>query len=251
MREFKAGEGAGTKYIHALVGGRVNSGKTHFAATAPRPLFISDMAEGGFVTLDHMNPALWWDPACKPEVWAGESMMDYPKAITKLIEMAAKGGGKLKWDTLVFDSLSIYAQRVLREIKAGNPGGDGRARYGDLADALSLMVARVHTLPMHIIWLCHINDEMQLAVSGKATHAIWAYMDYKWLCSVDTTGKTNDYQLRTVPFRGADWLGGRSDMFSQFDPIIPSFKCVAEILGLPAQPVSPALPGYPDGASYK
>ena len=116
---------------------------------------------------------------------------------------------------------------------------------------LSLMVARVHTLPMHIIWLCHINDEMQLAVSGKATHAIWAYMDYKWLCSVDTTGKTNDYQLRTVPFRGADWLGGRSDMFSQFDPIIPSFKCVAEILGLPAQPVSPALPGYPDGASYK
>lgn len=251
MRQYKVGSAARPKWIRALVGGRVCSGKTSFAATTPRPLIIADAAEGGAKTLEFMDPAMWWDPAFAPDVVEIENMMELPQFVTKLL-----GDKTIKNQTVVVDSLSIYAQRVMRELKAANPGGDGRQRYGELSDALSALVSRVHSLPMHVIWLCHVDEEMQLSVPGKATASLWAYMDYKWMTHVDTSAKKAEFQLHTTPFLRASWLGGRSGMNALPSPMIPSFKPIAELLGLSERPVSPSCPDFmgqawPDGCSYK
>ena len=251
MRQYTVGSQAAPKFIRALVGGRVCSGKTHFAATAPAPLFISDAAEGGAKTLGSMDPALWWNPKVPPNVVEIENMMEMPQYVTSLINK--KGG--IKEQTLVVDSISIYAQRIMRELKASNPGGDGRQRYGELGDGLSALVSRVHSLPMHVIWLCHVDEEQQLSVPGKATSSLWAYMDYKWMTHVETSNKTIDFQLHTRPFGRASWLGGRSGMNVLPSPMIPSFKPIFELLDLPGKPASPACPdfmgqSYADGVSY-
>jgi hypothetical protein len=255
MREYIIGsETAGPNYIRALVGGRVNSGKTHFASTWPKPHFICDAAEGGAKTLKAMfkNPdqrALWWDADVPPRITEIEDMLDFPKIVTSLVQT------KTPEQTLIVDSISIYAQRVLRELKAKNPGQDGRQRYGELADALSAQVSRLHGLAKNIVWLCHVDEEMQLTVPGKATSALWAYMDYKWMTHVQTQpGRAPDYQLHIRPYLQATWLGGRSNIAAP-SPMIPSFKVLAELLDVPDRPVSLACPtfggvDYSAGATY-
>jgi len=245
MREVIVGSGQATKYAHVLVGGKISSGKTSFGASAPRPLFFADVAEGGFKVLEKLDRRLLWDSKVLPTVWAMENMLDYPKYLGMLFEMVQKG--TLKWGTLIFDSLSIYSQRVLRELKDKNPGQDGRQRYGDLGDAISSLVFKIHTLPMHVIWLCHTDDEDQLTVGGKAAAAAWAYMDSKFLVRVDIQGPKINYQMHTKPFRRATWIGSRGPELP--DPMIPSFKYLAAWLGLPEKPVSPALPPF-NGVEY-
>jgi hypothetical protein len=259
MKEFKAGSvGLGAAaYIRVVVGGKISSGKTSFAATAPYPLFFADLREGGFKTLRTMskNPrrrAFWWDPNFEPGVWAMESMLDYKPAIAKLRTLISSK--QCPYQTLVVDSLSVYGQRVLSELKDKDPSGDNRQRYGSLNDAVSWLVSEIHTLPLHVVWLCHINDEYQLAVPGKSTAAVWALMDHKWLIRADVkpNAKT-DYQLHTRPFRTATWIGGRGEELP--DPMIPSFKCVLPLLGFDGKPISPSVPdymgiAYPDGAVY-
>lgn len=257
MREFQAGSGPISDYLRAVVGGKPSSGKTSFAATAPKPLFLGDMSEGGFQVLDTMaaNEKLrsyWWDPNFKPTVWAMEAMLDYPPAIDRIRTMIATK--KFPFQTLVFDSLSIYGKRVLRELRSGNPGRDGRQNYGDLEFAIDRLIADIHTLPVHVLWLCHVTEDYQLTVPGKATAAAWANMSQKWLVRADVQGDGKiDYQLQTRPFRTATWLGGRGNVLP--DPMIPSLKCVFPLLGFKDQPVSLAVPDfkgqeYPDGAVY-
>jgi len=255
MRDYVVGSASAPKWIRALVGGRISSGKTHFASTTPRPYFLCDAAEGGAATLeamgkDEQSRAMWWDPKVPPRIHEIENMMELPQFITTLLNNKA-----LKEQTLVIDSISIYAQRIMRELKAANPCGDGRQRYGELSDALSALVSRVHSLPMHVIWLCHIDEEMQLSVPGKATAALWAYMSYKWMTHVDTSAKKTEFQLHTTPFQRASWLGGRGGMNALPSPMVPSFKPIAELLGLSEKPVSPSCPDFMgqswmDGVSY-
>lgn len=254
MKEFNASAAHGAQYVRMVVGGRVSSGKTTFASTTPYPCFIADMTEGGYKVMDpkYADEKMWWDSKFEPHVFGIESILDVPQIITKLETLAKTG--KLPWKTLVFDSLSIFGLRALRELK-GN-FADGRAAYGALADAVSLHVSRIHALPMHVLWLCHVDDDFNLLLPGKATAAIWANMDFKVLTFANTSGKNTEYELRTQPFRGANWLGGRGGAKVRLpDPMIPSFKCVAEVLGLPEKPVSLACPtfqgvAYPNGVSY-
>jgi hypothetical protein len=255
MRDYVIGSAATRRWIRALVGGRISSGKTHFASTFPRPYFICDEAEGGADTLEEMAKrdeakALWWDPKVPPRVHSISNMMELPQFVTTLI-----GNKAIKEQTLVIDSISIYAQRIMRELKGANPSGDGRQRYGELADALSALVSRVHSLPMHVVWLCHVDEEMQLSVPGKATAALWAYMGFKWMTHVDTSMKKTEFQLHTTPFQRASWLGGRAGLNALPSPMVPSFKPIAELLGLPEKPTSPSCPDFGgqswmDGCSY-
>ena len=256
MKEFQAGAGPISNYLRVVVGGKPSSGKTSFAATAPRPLFFGDLSEGGFQVLDTMeaDPRLrsfWWDPDFKPTVWAMENMLDYRPSIDRLRTMIAQK--KCPFQTLVFDSLSIYGKRVLRELRTGDPKRDGRQNYGDLEYSIDYLVSDIHTLPLHVIWLCHVTEDYQLTVPGKATAAVWANMSHKWLVRADVNGDSINYQLQTRPFRGGTWLGGRGNPLPS--PMIPSFKCIFPLLGLKDKPVSPAVPdymgqAYPDGAAY-
>lgn len=259
MREYVAGTGQASQYVRMLLGGKVSSGKTSFAATAPSPLFFSDAIEGGFKTLDKMDKRLWWDPNVVPVAWDMEHYTDWLKHLNILVNLCKDGkppvvkGHPRK--TLVVDSLSIFSETVLRCLKDANPNQDNRQRYGDLYDMIRIFVAKAHSLPMNIIWLCHVDEKYELVVSGKATQAAWAYMDYKLLVRADVTDDKINYQLQTRPFRTATWIGQGRVGQPLPNPMIPSFKCLAELFGMKERPVSPSLPPfggneYWDGASY-
>lgn len=256
MREIPLGTGVATQYVHMLVGGKISSGKTSFAATAPAPLFLASAKESGFETLEppphgKFDTRLLWDPNVLPSVWAMEEMGDYFKAVQRLSTMAASG--KCPFRTLVFDSVSVYTQETVCELAEKNPKSDPRQNYGSLGEAITRLVKLIHALPMHVLWLCHTDPDDQLIVSGKATHTAWANMGTKLLVRAEVRGKDVNYQMHTRPFRMATWIGVRAAVLP--DPMIPSFKVLAHYMNLPEQPVSPTLPTfngveYPNGCTY-
>lgn len=259
MREFRIQPGAPPEHIRALVVGLPSSGKTTFAGTCPRPLVISDSIEGGWKTLQTMDPSLYWDPSYAPMIWLIERAMsngkgpgDVLQMLTKL-EAAAHTGrfenGELFPRTLIVDPISIYTDRMLSELKLYDPGMDGRQVYGALADHLKILVMRFHALPCHVMWLCHTTKEGGLAISGQMAEKFPAFADFKWMTYVDSMNPNvpPSYQLYTQPFRQWNFLGGR---FPLPNPVIPSFKVIAQLLRLPEQPVSPAVAGYPTGVVY-
>jgi len=245
MREVVLGTGTATQYVRMLAAGKTSSGKTSFAATAPAPLFLSYAPEGGYETLEpppygKFNTQLLWNPDVLPVIWAMDGMADYFKAVNTLTEMARNN--TLKFGTLVFDSVSIYTQLVVSELAEKNPKQDPRQNYGMLGDAITLLVKRIHALPMHVIWICHTDPDDNLLVSGKATHTAWANMGTKLLMRADVNGKSVNYQMQTKPFRLATWIGVRS--FALPDPMIPSFKALAYFAGLAEYPTSAAMPAF-------
>jgi hypothetical protein len=250
MRELKINYQQPPRYVRMLACGLPSSGKTTFAGSAPKPLFISDAAEGGYNALYQMSPDWRWDPKVGPDVWAIEQMADIPIILARLEQLVASG--KFPYETLVIDPLSIYVDRVLSELMAHSPGQDARRYYGDLANHLRLILMRFHALPCHVIWLCHVradgNETNGPAIGGQMGTKMPAYMDFKVLTNVQTSPTTDPiYELRTRPFRSWTFLGSRWPMP---DPMIPSFKCIAQVLGLENRPVSPSVPGFPDGVTY-
>lgn len=249
MREITISHQAPPQYVRALVCGLPSSGKTTLAGSAPDPLFISDAAEGGYNALFQMPPEWRWNPKFEPVVWAIERMADIPTVLGRLEQMSVSGNFPFR--TLVVDPLSIYVDRVLSELMEQNPGQDTRRYYGDLANHLRLILMRFHALPCHVLWLCHVrsdgNETNGPAIGGQMGTKLPAYMDFKVLTHVQTApNMPPDYQLRTRPFRSWTFLGGR---WSLPDPMIPSFKCLAQVLGLEPPP-SPSVPGFPDGVTY-
>lgn len=258
MQEIKIGGGtsASFKYVRAIIAGGPASGKTSFAASAPDPLFISDAAEGGYKTIESMDPNLWWDPRKAPTVWAIENgLADVPVLLARL--EALKSSGKFPFKTVVLDPISIYAERILAELQMKEPGKDNRQVYGDLANHLRVLLLRFHALPCNVLWLCHVKDK-GLALAGQTADKFPAYMDFKWMTNVIAIpGRPATYELHTAPFQNYTFLGGRwsvTDAAGQRwglpDPLVPSFKVVAQIMGLAEQPVSPSVPGYPTGVAY-
>ena len=255
MRELRIQPGRPSGHLRMMIVGPPSSGKTTMAASAPKPLFICDSTEGGWATIESMDPNLWWDPNVPPEVWIVEKAMptqghigDTNEMLQRLERMAAQGN--FPYSTVVIDPISIYADRIVSELQLAEAGRDNRQVYGDLANHLRVIFMRFHALPCHVMWLSHINRDGGLAVAGQMSDKIPALCDYKWLTWVDATNPLAPprYELHTKPFQKWTFIGGRGPELP--NPMVPSFKVVAQILKLPQQPVSPAVPGYPQGCVY-
>jgi hypothetical protein len=251
MREITIKTGGVPDYIRAMLLGRPSSGKTHFAATTPDPLFISDGAEGGYKMLYEMDPAYWWNPKKVPDVWVIDNILqDIPVMLSRLEQMAQ--AKQFKFKTIIVDPLSLYADRFIAEELIRTPGKDNRQVYGDLGNHLRALVLRFHALPAHVFWLSHLKpvdgDNNGAAVAGQMGEKFPAFCDFKWLSHVNTIpNKPATFEIRTAPFRSWAFLGGRWKMP---DPMLPSFKCVAEIMNFKDKPLGPAVPGFPEGATY-
>jgi hypothetical protein len=246
-------------YKRILALGAPRSGKTHFAASAPAPLFIGDNSEGGFETIQYMDPKLWWDPSVPPEVRAIEdAFADLHPELLRLEKLKAEG--KFPYRTIVIDPISIYADRVMSEMvyqaaKAGKER-DGRQMFGDLANHLRLLLLRVHALPAHVIWLCHVK-EGGLSLAGQMSDKLPAFMNLTVLLTKTATiGTEPKFEMHTEAFGAFAQLGARArfvnsagQYFGLPSPMIPSFKALAQIYKL-GTPVSPSMPGHPNGAKY-
>jgi hypothetical protein len=241
MRKFTVQPGAPPSVFHAVVGGGAGSGKTSFAATAPRPLFLADNVEKGYQIIETMNPDLFWNPKQPPEIWAIEKIQDSIQAVADLEKMAATG--KFPYGTVSFDPFSIYCDRFLTEMPQPN---DRRQLYGDLWTHIFVLIRRLHALPCNIFWLSHVK-EGELQIPGQASEKLPAMCESRWLTEVVTErNKPPLWQLRTTPSTGGKFVSCR---YNLPETLLPSFKCIAAVLGLAQQPATPWVLG-PNGEMW-
>lgn len=175
--------------ITVLAAGASRSGKTQFAATFPRPVFLADKTEGGFVTIQHMFDDDFYEPGRRPTVFGVESPMDMMEALGRVEEDIKRD--PTKYGTVVVDSLTFYAEMKFSELETGPDARDTRKLYGDLASHLRYFMIRIHKLPLNVVWLAlakeggedhslgGISIPGQTAYKAPARCDIWMYMEQK------------------------------------------------------------------------
>src|SRR3990172_2057198 len=100
MRVIDVSKPGKIQRITALSYGMSRSGKTRFAGSWPRPLFLSDATESGWTTLSNMDKSVLFEPERAPIVWAIEKVQDISQAI-KDVEPMLK---RREVQTVVVDS---------------------------------------------------------------------------------------------------------------------------------------------------
>lgn len=183
MREIKIEpNNNGYRPIAVLSYGAPGTSKTFFAATFPKPLFLSDVTERGWTTIQTMSPKNWYDEKTAPVVWGIERVSDIPDAIGKLEnELKATPG---KYQTVVVDSATFYTDLFLNEmIRAQGNKPDTRAVYGALKNHMHNLRVKLQSLPLNVVWLAletkpEVGETGGPAIAGSAAGAIAAGTDH-------------------------------------------------------------------------
>lgn len=146
--------------LSAFVYGLTRSGKTHLAASFPRPVFLSSLNENGFTTISYMDRNRWFEPTVKPVVWGIEGAKDMNEALSKL-----ESGMIKQFQTIVWDSMGYYIDPFLVDAMSRsraervrtNKGvdADTRAVYGELDVHLNYLASRIFALPVNKVILAH------------------------------------------------------------------------------------------------
>jgi hypothetical protein len=206
---------AGTVPAHSFcVYGPTRSGKTTFAASFPRPIFLSDATEAGWESIRNMDPEAFFEPGRKPRVIALETIGDLVPAMEKV--KAAINSGEAR--TIVFDSLTFYSDLYLADTAARQATPDNRALYGMLGTHLRDLRVKVHSVPCNTVWLCldRVADEhnpvggpMIPGQQGQKFAAGCNFLLYARRTSVKTAQTTVDtFALHSRPF-GMNMAGSR------------------------------------------
>jgi hypothetical protein len=250
MRTIDISQPAPLRRITALVYGKSRSGKTRFAGGWPRPIFLSDAPEGGWETLRHMPQEDFFEPGRFPEVLAIERSEDMMTAISDLSARLTARPGEIQ--TVVVDSLTFYADTYFASLE-NRPGKiDKRQLYGDLGSHLRSLCIQMHQLPVNVLWLCLEKppgeDEAQGSplLSGQSAQKFPARCDYWFYTRVFGTSPMAplNYEVRTRQF-GPYPAGGR-DGGLLVDPLPePTYRALAEILGLPTDASELPAPPVP------
>lgn len=214
----------GPKQLTAMLVGDSRSGKTHFAATWPRPIFLMDASEHGWTTLQYMEPDEWYEPGHEPYAIAIEEPKDLVACLVALrqqsegakvdLESWPVPTGKNEIGTVVIDSLTFYADAYFSKLEVEAAGNgkvvDTRSCYGDLHSHLRFLMIQVHKLPYHVIWTA-LPKEIEGAlngalVAGQTATKAPARCDLWLLCNKNEqrSGKkvTVDYEIHTENYRG-------------------------------------------------
>lgn len=134
--------------ITALSYGQSRAGKSRWAATWPRPLFLSDATESGWETVRSMNRNAWFEPDRAPIVWAIETASDMRQAIRDAKPLIQQG----EVLTVVIDSLTFYADLFFNFLDSAGRV-DQRQLYQKLGQHLKTIREEVHLLGCNVVWL--------------------------------------------------------------------------------------------------
>jgi len=136
--------------ITALSYGQSRAGKTRFAGSWPRPLFLSDATESGWTTLSNMDRNALFEPERSPVVWAIEKAADMMQAVHDAEPLVKRG----EVHTVIVDSLTFYADLFFNTLDAaGGNRADGRQLYQKLGQHLKNLREQIHLLGSNVIWL--------------------------------------------------------------------------------------------------
>lgn len=141
--------------ITALSYGASRSGKTRFAGSWPRPLFLSDATESGWTTLGNMDRNILFEPGRAPIVWAIEKSSDMMQAVKDSEPMIKRGEVR----TIVVDSLTFYSDLYFNTLDSMAGGrADGRQLYQKLGQHLKSVREFIHLLGTNVVWLALAKD---------------------------------------------------------------------------------------------
>lgn len=155
MRVIDVSQPEKFRRITCLSYGHSRSGKTRFAGTWPRPLFLSDATESGWTTLTNMDRQAMYEPNRVPQVWAIENITDMFKAL-KDVEPLVKRG---EIQTLVIDSLTFYQDLFVNYAERALAGrANPREVFGKLAAHLKELREQVHLIGTNVVWLALAKD---------------------------------------------------------------------------------------------
>lgn len=254
MREIAIKKSVGPRPISVMSYGPTRAGKTRWASTFPRPLFLSDATEKGWESIETAPPESFFEPDRTPLVWAMETPADVHTAIDKVGPLIASGDVK----TIVLDSLTFYADLYLNKVigdmqKAGKV--DLRTAYGALGTHLGDLRIKIEKLGVNVVWLAlertpEEGERMSVPmVPGKASMKFSASCSYIFFHKTVVVDKQRVYEMHTQPSEA--FIAGGRDAGLLPDVITnPNYREFAGLLGilpsaqttLPLQPVVTAAP---------
>jgi hypothetical protein len=259
--------------ITALSYGASRSGKTRFAGSWPRPLFLADATESGWTTLSNMDPAILFEAGRAPTVWAIEKVQDMFQAIKDSEPLLKRGDVH----TIVIDSLTFYSDLFFNYAERVGGVKDPRQLYQKLAAHLKELREQVHLLGCNVVWLCLAKDpgeEQPVGgpmLSGQNAAKFAAGCDYVLYhrSHQQTSTSPLQWEIRTRKYQ--NYAAGGRDEGRLPDPVgyvtstdegkelfVPdcTFRTLAESLGIiqpvavataPVETVAPATASAPNG----
>ena len=233
-----------------LVYGDSRTGKTTWAATFPRPLFLSDVTEGGWDSIANMDDDQLFEPGVKPIVWGIEQMADMALARSKAVALIQSG----RIQTIVVDSLSFYCDLYLNFLIGMQTKKDMRAAYGDLGNHLRDLRVQTHGLQTNVVWLClakHPDDDNPLGgpmIPGQQAAKFMAGVHFIMHSRVHQEKRGQEllppvFEMRTrkyLNYIAGNRLGGRAGDLP--DPLIGDYATLMQYLGYDPDDLRQGLP---------
>lgn len=250
MREINLDQPADVLPINTfLVYGDSRTGKTTWAGSFPRPVFFSDVSEGGWDSLANMSDDQLFEPGVKPLVWGIEKMDDMAVARNKVGPLIA--AGKVK--TIVVDSLSFYSDLFLNFLIKMQTKEDTRAAYGALGNHLRDLRVQTHQLGVNVVWLClakHPGDDVPTGrplIPGQQGDKFMAGVHFIFHSRVhqEKTGQTLGppiFEMRTKKWNG--YIAGNrlGELAANLpDPLIGNYETMITQLGFDADKIRASL----------
>lgn len=256
MREINLDQPTNVMPINTfLTYGDSRTGKTTWAASFPRPVFFSDVSEGGWDSIANMDDDQLFEPGVRPLVWGIEEMADMLKAREKAIPLIQSG----RIRTIVVDSLSFYSDLFLNFLVGMQTKKDMRAAYGDLGNHLRDLRVKTHALNVNVVWLClarHPDDDVPTGrpmIPGQQGDKFMAGVHYIFHSRVDQQKRGQEllppvFEMRTrkyFNYIAGNRLGGRA--IDLPDPLVGNYETLITALGYDADAIRAAMPKLPTG----
>lgn len=238
--------------------GPTRTGKTHFAATWPRPYIYADVAESGYKTITTMDRSTWFEPDVKPIVVGIDKMNDIAADRERLKRMIDAGLVL----TVVHDAFSFYCDFFLAQLQKLNPTKDNRQVYGDLGKHLREVRQSFGVLGTNTIWNClesppSTDDPVgKPLIPGKEAGKFAAGVDFLWHTRIEQKrqeGKIVEeiHERRTRSHHGflcGHRLGAQADLLP--DPFVGSYSDLLAYLEYDVELLRASLKQY-DAAKAK
>jgi hypothetical protein len=229
-----------TKYLSFLIYGASRTGKTQLLATFPKPLFIMDGSERGWVTIQSLwqnQREVFYDENTAPVVWPVSNGADMAQAVGEAEAMLRANPGC--FGTVIVDSLTFYADSLFADIAARmGDKYDPRKAYGDLGNQLSFLMNRVNNMQVHTAYVCLEKEPEEqgkngnILLTGGTQFKAPARCNYWMHTEKIGTGERAQYRLFTDSH--GKWPAGGRDGGRLPNPLPQmNFKCIEDHLGLP------------------
>lgn len=239
-----------------LLYGDTKTGKTTFAGTFPRPLFLSDISEHGYEALRAEN---WNDDATplfeadvRPIVWGINKQSDMAECIERAKPLIASGRVR----SVFIDSITFYSDLYLNMLLMAQDKLDQRQAYGKLGIHLRNIRIQLHDLNVNVGWLSlakHPEYDEKNALKFKGRPMIPGEQSDKFMAGVDYTFhfrfekpqpmQPGRFEIRTkeyVSYIAGNRLGKRAGMLT--DPMIGTYSSMMTALGHDVDAMRAALP---------